>query len=136
MILLYHYFTSSGGSVGLFASRGREVLILAGLTLLLGCDAELRKSDAELGLNPQQSAGRHVYDQYCIRCHESYSPRGKNGPSLKGVFKNPYLHISGLPANDERVAEIIRLGRSKMQGFNQALSPQQIDDLLVYLHTL
>lgn len=122
--------------MGLFASRVRAVLILTGLTLLLGCDAELRKSDAELGLNPQQAAGRHVYDQYCIRCHESYSSRGKNGPSLKGVFKNPYLHISGLPANDERVGEIIRFGRSKMQGFNQALSPQQVDDLLVYLHTL
>jgi mono/diheme cytochrome c family protein len=122
--------------VGSFASRGRVVLILAGLTLLLSCDAELRKSDAELGLNPQQTAGRHVYDQYCIRCHEPYSPRGKNGPSLKGVFKNPYLQISGLPANVERVGEIIRFGRSKMQGFNQALSPQQIDDLLAYLHTL
>ena len=46
------------------------------------------------------------------------------------------MHISGLPANDERVGEIIRFGRSKMQGFNQALSPQQIDDLLAYLHTL
>ena len=136
MILLYHYFTSAGGWVGRFASRCGSILALASLALLLGCDAELRKSDAELGLNPQQAAGRHVYDQYCDRCHEPYSSRGKKGPSLKGVFKSPYMHISGLPANDERVGEIIRYGRSKMQGFNQALSPQQVDDLLAYLHTL
>lgn len=122
--------------MGRFASRCGSILALASLALLLGCDAELRKSDAELGLNPQQAAGRHVYDQYCDRCHEPYSSRGKKGPSLKGVFKSPYMHISGLPANDERVGEIIRYGRSKMQGFNQALSPQQVDDLLAYLHTL
>jgi mono/diheme cytochrome c family protein len=122
--------------VGLVASRCGLILLFASLALLWACDAELRKSDTALGLNPQQAAGRHVYDQYCDRCHEPYSSRGKNGPSLKGVFKNPYMHISGLPANDERVGEIIRYGRSKMQGFNQALSPQQIDDLLAYLHTL
>ena len=32
------------------------------LLLLIGCNAELRKSDAELGLNSQQAAGRRVYD--------------------------------------------------------------------------
>ena len=55
---------------------------------------------------------------------------------MKGVFKRPYLPISGLPANDERVGEIIRFGRSKMQGFGQVLSEQQIQDLLAYMHTL
>ena len=33
--------------------------------LCAGCDVERRKSDAELGLTPQQAAGRHIYDQYC-----------------------------------------------------------------------
>ena len=40
--------------------------------------------------------------------------RRRQGPSMKGVFKRPYLPLSGLPANDERVGEIIRFGRSKM----------------------
>ncbi len=102
----------------------------------LGCDAERRKSDAELGLNPQQAAGRKLYDQYCDRCHEPYSSRGKNGPSLQGVFKKPYLSVSGLPANDQRVGEITRYGRSKMLGFGQVMDQRQIDDLLAYLHTL
>jgi len=106
------------------------------VSLLLGCEAERRKSDAELGLNPQQAAGRHLYDRQCDRCHEPYSSRGKKGPSLQGVFKHQYLAVSGLPANDERVAEIIRDGRGKMQGFSQALTQQQADDLLAYLKTL
>src|ERR1700678_1598789 len=77
------------------------------LTALAGCDAERRKSDAELGLNPQQAAGRKLYDNYCDRCHEAYSSRGKKGPSLQGVFGRQYLPVSGLPANDLRVAEIV-----------------------------
>jgi mono/diheme cytochrome c family protein len=52
------------------------------------------------------------------------------------MFKKPYLAESGLPANDERVREIIRLGRSKMRGFGDVLSEQQVQDLVAYLHTL
>jgi mono/diheme cytochrome c family protein len=109
---------------------------VATLFMWAGCETERRKSDAELGLNSQQAAGRRVYDQYCDRCHEPYSSRGKKGPSMKGVFKKQYLGLSGLPANDDRIAEIIRYGRSKMPGFGQVLSQQQMEDLLAYLHTL
>jgi mono/diheme cytochrome c family protein len=109
---------------------------LAAILCWLGCNAEVRKSDAELGLNPQQSAGRRVYDRHCDQCHEPYSTSGKKGPGLKGIFKKEYLSESGLPANDDRVGDIIRLGRAKMPGFGQTLDQQQIQDLLVYLHTL
>jgi mono/diheme cytochrome c family protein len=110
--------------------------VLLAVFALAGCEAERRKSDAELGLNPQQSAGRKLYDNYCDRCHEPYSSRGKKGPSLKGVFKQQYLPLSGLPANNARVGDIIKYGRSKMEGFGQVMTDQQIQDLLAYLHTL
>jgi mono/diheme cytochrome c family protein len=112
-----------------------SVVVLAFLALA-GCDAERRKSDAELGLNPQQAEGRKLYDNYCDRCHEPYSSRGKKGPSLKGVFKQQYLSVSGLPANDERMTDIVKNGRAKMEGFRQVMTDQQIQDLLAYLHTL
>jgi mono/diheme cytochrome c family protein len=104
--------------------------------VMVACDAELRKSDAELGLNAQQSAGRRIYDAECDRCHKPYSTRGRKGPGLKGIFQQKYLSLSGLPANDDRVADIIRLGRNEMPGFSQKLSPQDMQDLLAYLHTL
>lgn len=110
--------------------------LLVALFALSACDVERRKSDAELGLNPQQSDGRKIYDANCDRCHEPYSTRGKKGPGLKGVFQNKYLPMSGLPANDERVADIIRLGRHEMPGYSQTLSAQDIQDLLAYMHTL
>jgi mono/diheme cytochrome c family protein len=112
-----------------------SVVVLAFLALA-GCDAERRKSDAELGLNPRQAEGRKLYDNYCDRCHEPYSSRGKKGPSLKGVFKKQYLSVSGLPANDERMTDIVKNGRAKMEGFRQVMTDQQIQDLLAYLHTL
>lgn len=104
--------------------------------MLAACDVERRRSDAELGLNPQQAAGRRVYDQYCDRCHAPYSSRGKQGPGMKGVFKKQYLPLSGMPANDDRVSEIIKLGRSKMPGFGPVLDQQQVEDMLAYMHTL
>jgi mono/diheme cytochrome c family protein len=120
--------------MGMKSNRKLIVLLLA--LGFAGCTAQRRKTDAELGLTPQQASGRKVYDNVCDRCHEPYSSGGRQGPSMKGVFKRQYLPLSGLPANDERVGEIIRYGRSKMPGYGQALSSQQITDLLAYLHTL
>jgi len=102
----------------------------------VACNVERRKSDAELGLNAQQAAGRKIYDAECDRCHEPYSTRGKKGPGLKGIFQNKYLSLSGLPANDERVTDIIRMGRKEMPGYSQKLTSQDLQDLLAYLHTL
>jgi mono/diheme cytochrome c family protein len=106
------------------------------LSILSACKVERRRSDAELGLTPQQADGRHIYDQYCDRCHAPYSSRGRQGPSLQGVFRKQYLSASSLPANDDRVRDIIMLGRNKMDGFGDILTPEQVNDLLAYLHTL
>ena len=121
--------------VGVKLGIGSLAILLA-FAIFTACDIERRKSDAELGLNPQQSAGRKIYDSKCDRCHEPYSTRGKKGPGLKGMFQHKYLSLSGLPANDERVTDIIRLGRNEMPGNSQTLNSQDIEDLLAYLHTL
>ena len=110
--------------------------VLLIFSVLYGCDVERRKSDAELGLNEQQARGRRIYDDTCDRCHEPYSSKGKKGPPLKGIFKQQYMPLSGLPAKDERVTEIVKYGRSKMEGFGRVLNDQQIQDLLAYMHTL
>jgi mono/diheme cytochrome c family protein len=112
------------------------LFVLIALLLIATACVERRLSDAELGLTPQQAAGRHVYDYYCDRCHAPYSSRGRQGPSMKGIFQHQYLPMSGMPANDDRVTDIIKMGRNKMPAYGQDLSQQQISDLLAYLHTL
>ena len=111
-------------------------ILFAALWLSAGCDTERRRSDAELGLNLQQAAGRRLYDNYCDRCHAPYSSHGRQGPPMKDLFKKPYMAMSGMPANDDRVTDIIRMGRNKMPAFAQDMNQQQISDLLAYLHTL
>jgi mono/diheme cytochrome c family protein len=111
------------------------VLILVGLTALAGCEAEPRKSDAELGLTAQQAQGRRVYDARCAECHYAYSKRDLRGPSMHGLFQKQFMS-SGIPANDDRVSDIILLGRAKMPGFQQKITQQQLQDLMAYLHTL
>src|SRR6266568_4078653 len=102
------------------------------LLAIFGCQAERRKSDAELGLNPTEAMGRNVFDANCARCHEPYSSRGLHGPSLHNLYKKQYLP-SGMPANDDRITEVILRGRAKMPSFGSTLSDQQIRALLDYL---
>ncbi len=120
---------------------GRPTFILVAaftlVAILLGvaCDSEPRKTDAELGLTPQQAQGRRVYDSRCAECHYAYSKRDLRAPSLNGLFKRPYMK-NGIPANDARVADVILIGRPKMPSFQNKLTQQQFDDLMAYLHTL
>ena len=110
-------------------------LALLACAALAACTSQRPKSDAELGLTPQQAAGRRVYDRDCLNCHAAYSGSGKNGPSLKGTFRKPYLP-SGTPANDERMKDVILLGRPMMPAFRSQISEKELQDLLAYMHTL
>ena len=117
----------------------RKILAVAVAALacaaVLGCSEAKPKTDAELGLTAPQAAGRRVYDLQCLGCHAAYSRSGKNGPSLKGIFSKTYFP-SGTPANDDRMTDIILLGRPMMPAFRGQLTKQQLEDLLAYLHTL
>ncbi|HLJ28895.1 MAG TPA: cytochrome c [Candidatus Angelobacter sp.] len=106
------------------------------LVLLAGCgkDPE-QQTDAELGLTPQQAQGRRVFHLYCAVCHSAYSSKGLKGPSMKGLYKKEYLP-SGLIANDQFVEQTIVRGRNMMPQLGTSLTQQQVEDLIVYLHTL
>jgi mono/diheme cytochrome c family protein len=113
------------------------MLLFAALALLTlsGCTPERRKSDAELGLTATQAVGRRVFDADCARCHEPYSSHGLHGPSLHDLYKKQYLP-SGMPANDERITEVITRGKAKMPAFGDTIPGEQLDALLAYLKTL
>ena len=111
-------------------------LTMALMFVLAACEKPERlRSNAELGLNPQQIRGREIYDLRCAGCHEPYRKKDLNGPSMVGVFQKPYLP-SGMKASEERVSDVILYGKPKMPGFAQVLTQQQLQDLLAYMHTL
>jgi mono/diheme cytochrome c family protein len=112
------------------------VMLLALALAFAACDPpEPLRSDAELGLNPTQATGHHIFDHQCATCHAAYSSHIYKGPSLQGIFKKPYLH-TGAPANDERVEDIIEVGHNKMPSYSRVLTQQQIQEVIAYLHTL
>jgi mono/diheme cytochrome c family protein len=105
------------------------------LILATGCGEPAPKTDAELGLNPQQSSGRRVFERNCAACHSAYSSSGSKGPSLQHLFGKQFLP-SGLPANDRFVEQTIVGGRNMMPPMGEAITQQELDDLMAYLHTL
>jgi mono/diheme cytochrome c family protein len=85
-------------------------------------------------LNAQQTRGYNVFQTHCAQCHSDRSDESLHGPALVGIFKKPYLH-SGAPATDERVTATILHGRNLMPAQTD-IDPQDLADLLAYLHTL
>src|SRR5437763_16633537 len=79
----------------------RCLCALAAIALLLvACDVELRKTDAQLGLNAQQAAGRHIFDAHCERGDSASSSRGQKGPSMGEACKGPFRAKRGTAAKD------------------------------------
>jgi cytochrome c553 len=123
--------------ISLTERLGRIALVAALLALAAGCGGKdpSKETDAQLGLNAQQSAGRAVFNYYCAACHYAHSSSGLKGPGLKSLFHKQYLP-SGLPANDRFVEQTIVSGRGMMPPQGDALSDQQLSNLMAYLHTL
>ena len=101
--------------------------------LLTGCHSTPQPTPLDQ-LNPQQVRGYQVFQVHCAQCHYDRQTGPLHGPSLLGVFKKPYLP-SGAPANDERVTATILHGRNMMPA-QPNTDPQDLNDLLNYLHTL
>ena len=85
---------------------------------------------------PADARGHQVFEAKCAVCHYDRQSGPLHGPSLLGVFKKPALP-SGAAATDERVTATILHGRNNMPAMaNQLDDPQDLADLLAYLHTL
>jgi mono/diheme cytochrome c family protein len=85
-------------------------------------------------LNAQQTHGHAVFQARCGQCHRDREEGSLHGPSLLGVYKLQYLP-SGTPANDERVTSTVLHGHGLMPA-QPNIDPQDLDDLVAYLHTL
>jgi cytochrome c len=105
------------------------VLSLALVTLPDSAAAAPRYSrDAEA------AKGKQVF-QLCSGCHSTESDKKKVGPSLRGLFKRSSLG-DGQPVTEKNIRIVIQKGRDGMPSFSEALSPQQIDQLIAYLKEL
>lgn len=116
---------------------GRSIRVLMSFGLaagLAGCNHAVPPVPLAQ-LNPQQTRGHAVFATHCAACHYDRTTGALHGPALVGVFKKKSLP-SGTPANDERVTAIVMHGRNLMPAMGNTMDPQDMDDLLAYLHTL
>jgi mono/diheme cytochrome c family protein len=105
--------------------------------VLLGCHSTPPPTPLDQ-LNEQQRSGHDIFQSRCAQCHYDRISGPLHGPSLRGMYKKPYLP-SGAPANDERVTYTILHGRSLMPAqpyLNPETNPGDLTDLLTYLHSL
>jgi cytochrome c5 len=106
---------------------------LASILCLSGCHSTPPPTPLT-ELNPQQMHGHQVFQTQCAVCHNDRISESLHGPPLRGVFKKQFLP-SGAPANDDRVTATILHGRNMMPA-QPNLDPNDLADLLTYLHTI
>lgn len=105
------------------------VLLIALALLLSAAGCTSNKPEVATNLSPQQVAGQQIFNQTCAVCHRN----GEHGPNLIGLYKKRYMS-NGMPVNDDRVRDTIRMGRAMMPGFGDVLNQQQLEDVIAYLH--
>ena len=107
-------------------------ILFSGTMLLSGCKP-LPPSKAEALFTPQEAHGAQVFHDYCARCHNPTTTRGKKGPGLQALTKVKEMP-SGAPPTDERLLFTIRHGHGMMQPVS--VPDDELAALLAYLHTL
>ena len=118
-----------------YLSRNTTFICLLVLALLLfmlpGCSySESRRAKAI-------AHGNDLFEMHCSGCHSRRRlDLGKVPPDLHGIFDGRFLP-SGRSATDDLVRSTILTGRSGiMPPFEGSLSDEDIEDIILYLHTL
>lgn len=104
--------------------------MLSAMSMLIACKSS-KPPQEPVSLTPQQQAGQEIFNQTCAVCHRNAA----HGPSLVGLYQKKYM-TNGMPVNDERVRDTIRLGRGMMPSFGDVLNQQQTEDVIAYLHAM
>jgi mono/diheme cytochrome c family protein len=89
------------------------------------------------GLKAREIANGHLlFQMHCGGCHNGKKLSiGIQPPVLQGIFQRRFLP-SGAPTTDSQVFATVLRGRSGiMPAFQNALSSQDIRDIIQYLHT-
>jgi mono/diheme cytochrome c family protein len=115
-------------------AAGLGVLLVSGLAGMVGCKVPPTPKPIN-ELNMAELRGRTVFQTRCGVCHYDRKDEPLHGPALVALFKKPILP-SGAAATDERVTSTIQHGRGLMPALGDSVDPDDLKDLLAYLHSL
>ena len=83
--------------------------------------------------------GRVAYFKHCVACHSPDTDEYVAGLAMKDYFNNPPTELSDgtiFPRTDEAIRELIEKGTKNMPPLVKGITPQELDDILAYMHTL
>jgi cytochrome c len=83
----------------------------------------------------QVASGKQIYALQCSVCHFAQSTEKKIGPGMKGIYLRGKF-AGGEKVDDESMRKWIESGGKDMPAFKDSLKPNEVRDLLAYLHTL
>jgi mono/diheme cytochrome c family protein len=115
------------------------VLITVSGVLFLSACRQASAPSAGAELQSAVARGEEVFFATCSVCHETETDEANVGPSLKGLFRKPSQVLADgthLEHTDDAVRRFILQGNSNMPPMDKALSRQDLEDVLAYLHTL
>lgn len=117
------------------------LLIALGL-VLLRCSGRGKAASAEqpkAPLGPAASKGEAIFYAKCAVCHDAKPGTPGAGPHLAGIFQaGPHKLSDGteITGSEQSIRDFVLHGNSNMPPVGQSLSPQEMNDLFAYLHTL
>jgi len=95
-----------------------------------------QKSTAAPATNATEIAsGKQIYNVQCAVCHYAHSVAKKIGPGLKNIYSRGKF-AGGEKVNDESMRKWINNGGKDMPAFQNLLKPNEVRDLMAYLHTI
>jgi len=102
--------------------------------LLLSVAVLAGKAQAPAGSAAQPLSvqhGKQIFMQRCMQCHSVNKGQVLLGPSLFGeMTTSPHKKTAA------QIRVLLRDGKGKMPSWKEILTPDDIDNILLYLHTL
>ena len=111
----------------LLSSIGITILIAVAFCSSRGTQAQSSAPNNATAVH----SGQDIFTHKCLQCHSINEGEVRLGPSLYGETKKPHPKKS-----TTEIRVILKNGKGKMPSFQEKLSPQDIDNLLAYIHTL
>jgi mono/diheme cytochrome c family protein len=81
------------------------------------------------------TSGAKIYAKQCAVCHYATTKEKKIGPGLANIY-TVGKYANGKKVDDASMRVWIEAGGKDMPGYREVLKPNDIRDLLAYLHTL
>lgn len=121
----------------LISWMGIATLAMAGVTLAHGTEKKQEVKTVAAQVDQEAvTRGKALFGKKCAVCHNAESERRKIGPGLKGLNHRGTFRVNGNKVNDKTLKTWIENGDNQMPPFKDALSADEIRDLVQYVRAL